>query len=144
MGTAPNQTLNRSQVAIVEHEQRRIDGQQSRAMNNLTTKAFVGYHPPETIEMEARQTFLYDHLVDAVVVILFDQWCQSKKYIFYKISSNKYLVQHRLPTAGGSSVTKYIRTSLVQILPYENGQYNVVCSCQHYSRKIFLVAIYTV
>ena len=134
MGPAPNQPLDRSQAAIADHKQRRIDGQQSRAMNNLTTKAFVGDHPPETIEMEARKTFLYDHLVDAVVVILFDQWCQSKKYIFYKISTNKYLVQHRLPTADGT-VTKYIRTSLVQILPYENGQYYVVCSCHHYYRK---------
>ena len=82
MGPAPNQTLDRSQVAIAEQEQQRIDGQQSRAMNNLTTKAFVGYHPPETIEMEARKTFLYNHLVNAVVVIIFDQWCQSKKIYF--------------------------------------------------------------
>ena len=131
MGPAPNHTLDWSQAAIQEHEQRRIDGHQSKAMNNLTTKEFVGYHPPATMEMEARQTFLYNHLVDTVVAILFDQWCQLKNYIFYKISTNKYLVQQRISTAIGS-VIKYISTSLVQILPYENGQYNVVCSCHHY------------
>ena len=62
-------------------------------MNNLTTKVFVGDHPPATMEMEARKTFLYNHLVDAVVVILFNQWCRSKNYIFYKISTGEYLVQ---------------------------------------------------
>jgi len=44
------------------------------------------------------------------------------------------LVQKHLPTAFGS-VTKYVSTSLVQILPYDDGQYLVVCSCHHYCRK---------
>ena len=44
------------------------------------------------------------------------------------------MVQHCLQTAAGS-VTKCIHTSLVQILPYENGKYNVVCSCHHYYQK---------
>ena len=112
MGPTPNNTLDRSQLIIAKHKQQRIDGHQSKAMDNLTTKVFNGYHPPATMKMKAQKRFLYDYLVDEVVVILFNQWCQSKNNSFYKMSTSKYLVQQRLPTAIGS-VTKYISTLLI-------------------------------
>ena len=134
MGPKPHQAIDSSQMAITDHEQRRIDRLQKDAMTKLTRKQYIGYYTDDTFELEDLKTSLSDHLVERAVDITVSQWEQSKKYVFYRIMNNKYLVQKRLPIADGA-VTMYVNTSLVEVTKFDKNQSVVVCSCFHYVRK---------
>ena len=102
-------------------------------MNKLTTKKFVANHSPENSKIAEYTTFLSDSIVDNSVTIIVNQWDQSSHYVFYQITSNKFLVQRRFNTAN-DEVTKYITTHLVTVRNYSDTQRVIVCSCGHYHR----------
>jgi hypothetical protein len=136
MGPKPHQGIDSSLIAIADQEQRRIDRLQKGAMTALTRKQFVGNYTAGTFEVEDLKTSLSDDLVERAVDTTICQWEQSKKYAFYRIMTrtSAYLVQKRLPTANGP-VTKYVNTSLVEVISFNEKQSIVVCSCNHYVRK---------